>query len=221
MAETHIKFVNDTVTLGVMMTRRGTPVTGETPTVEMRRMSDGRYWDWNTLVWSTSPTGTKEATLVEKTWLGGFYTKTWDHGTTDPDAQGEYTAIYRNVGAPNDFTSIEIFYFRFDWSEGAGVIADQVWEEALADHLGTAGSAAEQLAIVRGMCQQNYILDNTVHNSLGLLLEGRIRIFDTAANVPATGGGSETTGLIATYNIETTPESGDQDLVDTYRVVKA
>jgi len=221
MAETLLKFVNDTVTLGVMMTRKGVPVTGESPTVEIRRNADGRYWDWVTLAWSTAPAGTKEAALTERTWQGGFYTKTWDQGAADLDAQNDYTVIYRNTSVPYIFTSVEVLSFRIDWNQGAGIVADQVWEEILADHLGTAGSAAEQMAIIRGLVQQNFLLDNTTHNSNGMLTAGRMRLFDTAINLPAVGGGSETTGLIATYNITAVMVVGNPRLVDYYRVEKA
>ena len=85
----------------------------------------------------------------------------------------------------------------------------------------TGSSEAEQVAIIRGMVQQNYSLDQTTYNSLGLLLAGRLRLWTEASKVPATGGGSETDGLIATYNITTTPKPTNQDMVDYYKVVKA
>ena len=221
MADTVHRVVGDTITMGVMLTRRGIPVTGETISVELRRLSDGRYFDWTTLVWSTSPTGDKEDNLTEKTWLPGFYTKSWDHSVYDPDNIADYTAIYRNAVAPNQFTVVEIYSFNIDWSVAGDAIADEVWTEQLADHLSVAGSAAEQVAIIRGMVQQNYSLDQTTYNSLGLLLAGRLRLWTEASKVPATGGGSETDGLIATYNITTTPKPTNQDMVDYYKVVKA
>lgn len=76
------------------------------------------------------------------------------------------------------------------------------------------------IPIIRGLVQQNFLLDNTTHNSSGLLTTGRIRIFDIAANVPAAGGGSETTGLLATFNISAVGEGANPGLVDFYRVVK-
>ena len=103
----------------------------------------------------------------------------------------------------------------------AAAVADAVWEELVADHYGTAGSAAEALAVIRGLVQQNFILDETTYNTSGLLTACRIRIYDSAANVPSTGGGSETTGLLATYNVTAVAESGNAERVDYYRAVKA
>lgn len=94
----------------------------------------------------------------------------------------------------------------------------------IAAHLVTQAALTAQnveIAIIAGLVQQNFILDTTTYNGSGLLTAGRVRIFDSAANVPATGGGSETAGLLATFNITAVAESGDASQVDYYRVVKA
>jgi len=51
-----------------------------------------------------------------------------------------------------------------------------------------------------GLSQENIFIDNTVYDGDGQLTGSRVRIFDSKANCDAaTDGGSETTGLIATY----------------------
>jgi hypothetical protein len=55
-----------------------------------------------------------------------------------------------------------------------------------------------------GLSHENAFIDNTVHDPDSQLLSARVRIFDSKANCDlATDGGSETTGLIATYTITT------------------
>ena len=59
-----------------------------------------------------------------------------------------------------------------------------VWDALVNDHL-LSGSTGEALAIVRGLLQHNYILDNVTYNSKGLLLSGRIRVFRNKADTDA------------------------------------
>jgi len=55
-----------------------------------------------------------------------------------------------------------------------------------------------------GLSHENAFIDNTVHDPDSQLLSARVRIFDSKTNCDAaTDGGSETTGLIATYTITT------------------
>lgn len=64
-----------------------------------------------------------------------------------------------------------------------------------------------QIVRILGLVHENAFIDNTVHDALGSLIAARIRIFDSRANVEAaTDGGSETVGLVATYEVETTYE---------------
>jgi hypothetical protein len=78
---------------------------------------------------------------------------------------------------------------------------------------------AAQIVRILGLVHENVFIDNTVHDAFGSLVAGRIRIFDSKANVElATDGGSETTGLVATYEIETSYEA--QCRMGSYRVKK-
>lgn len=61
------------------------------------------------------------------------------------------------------------------------------------------GSSDDRIA---GLLHENSIVDNQVYDSLTQLTAARLRVFDRAANVPATSGGNETTGLKYQYEIE-------------------
>jgi hypothetical protein len=56
---------------------------------------------------------------------------------------------------------------------------------------------------IAGLVHENTFLDNTTYDVNNQLTGMRVRIFDSAANCSAaTDGGSETTGLIGTYNLQ-------------------
>lgn len=70
---------------------------------------------------------------------------------------------------------------------------------------------------VLGLVHENVFIDNTVHDINGQLVAARVRVFDSKASVElATDGGSETAGLIATYEMGTVYES--QGIMGTYRM---
>lgn len=76
---------------------------------------------------------------------------------------------------------------------------------------------ASNLLRVLGLVHQNVFIDNTIHDAYGSLVAARVRIFDSQANVEAaTDGGSETTGLIATYEIDASFEGSCR--LGTYRM---
>jgi hypothetical protein len=110
--------VGDTVPLGVQLVEDGTGVTGLSPTVELRRLSDEAYFDWTGLSWVTVG-GTRETVLVEKTWLPGLYLLPWDQQTYDGGNEERYVAIYRNTVAPYEFNIVEIYHFDYTWAADA------------------------------------------------------------------------------------------------------
>lgn len=57
------------------------------------------------------------------------------------------------------------------------------------------------LTRVLGLLHHNAILDNQTYDSNFQLTSARLRVFDTAAHVPAIPGGSETLGLLHEYII--------------------
>lgn len=90
----------------------------------------------------------------------------------------------------------------------------QVWEALLDNHLG-AGTVGEAVAIVRGLMQHNYVLDNTTYNAKGLLVAGRIRVFRNAADTVAE------VSPLATFTITGTAElAPDDNLGQKLRVTR-
>jgi hypothetical protein len=72
---------------------------------------------------------------------------------------------------------------------------------------------------VLGLVHENIFIDNTVHDANGQLVAARVRLFDSKANCEAaTDGGSETTGLTATYEMSTVYEGVGK--MGTYRMKK-
>jgi hypothetical protein len=102
------KTVGEKTVLGLLMTKNGVPLTGLTPTIELRRNVDGKYFDFSATVppyWETS-IGQVQLVLPECSWLGGYYSWEFDHALYD-NVANEYTAIYRNTGT-YPLTNIEV-----------------------------------------------------------------------------------------------------------------
>lgn len=110
----------------------------------------------------------------------------------------------------------------FVYADAGHTIENIVYVRAIEQIVATNSSIDDLAAkIIRalGLLHENAFIDNTVHDALGSLVAARIRLFDSKANVEAaTDGGSETTGLVATYEIETTYEADCR--MGTYRVKK-
>jgi hypothetical protein len=78
---------------------------------------------------------------------------------------------------------------------------------------------ASAITRILGLTHENAFIDNTTYDINDQLLQARIRIFESRASAQAaTDGGSETIGLLATYNMETTYEAFNR--MGTYRMVK-
>lgn len=77
------------------------------------------------------------------------------------------------------------------------------------------------LAVILGLVQSNFFLDQTIYNSQGLLTAGRIRIFPGKAETDAATDGGTGEGELAEFKITTEPEATPLDgLAKTYRVTK-
>ena len=63
---------------------------------------------------------------------------------------------------------------------------------------------AANIERILGLLHQNAILDLQQYDSGSQLTYARLRVFDSAARVPATPGGSETLGLIQVYEVRAT-----------------
>ena len=91
-------------------------------------------------------------------------------------------------------------------------LEDQILDAILNEHL-VKNTVGEAVAIIRGLVQHNFRLDQTVYNPKGLLVSGRIQIFRSKADL-RTG-----TDPIATYPVVSVPKSTPNDaLADVYKV---
>jgi hypothetical protein len=87
-----------------------------------------------------------------------------------------------------------------------GLIND-IWDEDISLHAiaGSAGLLIAALARLPGLMRENTYMDTLVHDADKQLLSARLRCFSSKAYADlATDGGSETDGLIATYQISAT-----------------
>lgn len=77
---------------------------------------------------------------------------------------------------------------------------------------------ASSIARMLGLVHENAFIDETTYDANSMLLTARVRIYDSKANASlATDGGSEATGLVATYTITADYEGVGQ--MKTYRMV--
>lgn len=134
----------------------------------------------------------------------------------DHKVKGRYEASWTPPSA-NVFSA----HF-FVYADAGHTIENIVYVRAIEQVVATDSNLDDLAAkIIRalGLLHENAFIDNTVHDALGSLVAARIRLFDSKTNVEAaTDGGSETTGLVATYEIETTYEADCR--MGTYRVKK-
>ncbi|MCD6163466.1 MAG: hypothetical protein J7K40_13780 [candidate division Zixibacteria bacterium] len=101
-----------------------------------------------------------------------------------------------------------------------GAIADAVWDEVLSGH-SIVGTTGEAMLVIRGLVQQNFLLDSTAYNAKGLLVAGRMRIFGNKADVLAATDGGVGEGEIAIFNVQVTNEAApDEDKVKMYKVTR-
>jgi hypothetical protein len=146
-----------------------------------------------------SGAGTPTATVDLVHQAKGRYEGSWV-----PSTVGTYTAqffVYADVG----HTVESIVYSRE---------AEQVF---------VSGSSVDALAVsitrLLGLVHENSFIDNTTFDESNQLLTARLRIYDGKANTQAaTYGGAETTGLVATYTIESEYEAVGK--MRQYRMLK-
>lgn len=112
--------------------------------------------------------------------------------------------ILDNTTHDNWFVEVEV----------ADSLPAQVLNALLTSYL-TSGSVGEALAITRGLVQQNFVLDSTVYNDRGVMTSGRIRIFNSAADVTTQGSTP-----LATFQVTTVTSTTEHDEVLSYTVVK-
>lgn len=137
MAETIYSVVDDSVVLGLHLVEEGAGVAGQTPTLEIRRLRDGRYLDFAAVsapYWKTSG-GSKEKTLVPKSYLPGLYTWTFDQSVYDPGVRESYVAIYRNAGPDYPVEITEFHDFTYEWEKDVKFIRDLLENNSMVEEI--------------------------------------------------------------------------------------
>jgi len=126
-----VNSVNSKVMTGVMIKEYGVGITGLTPTVEIRRISDSKYFDFAAVgepYW-LSTGGQRERTLPPAPWFDGLYQWEFDQSVYDQDKIDTYEILYRN-DSPYKLVATELMSF-----EQAGLdvaaIREAVWKASM------------------------------------------------------------------------------------------
>lgn len=130
---------------------------------------------------------------------GGLYGATVVFGT-----EGYYSIVYVTYSDAGHTIVNNTYDREAEQVEVTKDAPDAVWDALINDHL-ISGSTGEAVAIIRGLLQHNYILDETDYNSKGLLIGGRIRVFRTKADTDAG------VNPICTFTISGTAEAAPND----------
>lgn len=157
---------------------------------------------------------------------GSMYpqTKIYEPSNSSPLATIDLTHIsagrYEGSWTPTSIGSYSAHYITY--SDASHTIESFLYTREI-EQIFVAESDIDDLAtlIVRllGMNHENAFIDNTSHDAHNQLLTARVRLFDSKTNaLAATDGGSETTGLIATYSMTTQYEVPGR--MKQYRMVR-
>lgn len=200
----------------------GDPLTSSTTLeVSVRRLKDDLYLDWsNDTLRISVIVVTMWETLeeVDATNRAGLYRlNTVNHvrgfdtsKITNPTTDDVYEVTIRDsadvgVGLPMGFElktgalADKIYGLPYD-------VANSVWDALQADHK-IAGSFGDMMRRIVALQKEHYFIDNTTYNDEGLLLVGRIRLFETEAAVNAATYGGTGEGEFSTYELTTTPKT--------------
>lgn len=177
----------------------GAGAEGKSPEVSIRRIRethgaalDNQFWDG--AAFTTTPTW-HTLSEVDPVNQPGLYKYTWEQALVG--LEWIYTVYYRHQASPVGF-AVETH-----------VITNEVYIPNTQPDPIIIGSETimGQLEVVKGLLHHNSMLDNQVFEE-GQLLSARLRMFDVPGNIPAVEGGSETTGLLAEFQIESEYDAG-------------
>lgn len=124
---------------------------------------------------SGSPVATVDLAHIANGLYGGSYTFL---------VVGYYSVVYTMFADAGYTVPSPTYDIEAEEVEVTLALDDVIWDALLDDHLG-ANTMGEALALVRGLLQHNYVLDNTEYNSKGLLIGGRIRVFKNKTDTDA------------------------------------
>jgi len=122
---------------------------------------------------------------------------------TEVGTSGEYKVAF--TPSVDGFYSVQaLIQFNHEIWEGEY----EVGPDSIADDVVPVLDQLElDMVIVKALLHENAMLDSQTYVS-GQMTSARLRVFDDAVNVPATPGGSETTGLLAEFSLESTYTAG-------------
>lgn len=172
---------------------------GKTPEVSIRRIRethggdlDNQFWNGTSFVATPVWHPLQEVDPINQP---GLYKYLWEQALVG--LEWIYTVYYRHTASPVGF-AVETH-----------VITNEVYIPNPQPDPIIIGSETimGQLEIVKGLLHHNAMLDSQVFEE-GQLLSARLRMFDNPANIPAVEGGSETTGLLAEFQIESEYDEG-------------
>lgn len=100
--------IGTTEELSLLILDGGVPVTGGSPTVGVRRASDGYWWDWNDSTFKAAGWTTRLAAMTETgTTAPGFYTKTITPGSQIV-APGTYAIYFAWSDGTDTFGAVDL-----------------------------------------------------------------------------------------------------------------
>ena len=113
MAQTTVKSIGDDTLLGILLLEGSTGVTGEFPTIEIRRKSDNFYLDF---LASSSPFfvatgGLKKKILTPSPYQDGLYTYNYTPSAVGETVPEEYVILYENVSPSYSMLDFEILAY--------------------------------------------------------------------------------------------------------------
>ncbi len=159
----------------LVLNTAGIPLSGKTDIkISVQRASDDYFYDWSDETFKVSPVQSSQA-LVEVGSTGEYKLNTVQH------VNGFNTSLITNAST-ND-----TYYFRFFQNVGSDAGNLPVISQLQVGHM------ADDVRLIMGLVQHNFVLDNTTYNTAGLMTSGRIRIFATKAlaDLATDGGTSE------------------------------
>lgn len=96
-------------------------------------------------------------------------------------------------------------------------IATAVLDALLSGHF-TPDSVGEALTLIRGLTQQNYMVDSTVFNPAGLMLSARFRLFPSSASLAVATDEGVGQGELASFTVTVEEEPLAPAALKTYKV---
>jgi len=196
----------------------GVGSTGKSPEVAIRRFRetngvalDGFYWD-GVSAFQATPVFLTMAEF-DATSNPGLYTLIFDQDLVG--LEHIYIVYFRHTAAPVGF-STEFHLITNDIFAPVAiaepvVIGNNVMSELARIKDGGTGNfdvtrdslwhLGQNVGRVMGLLHENSMVDKQGYDTNGQLTSARIRVFDSAANLPAAPEGSETTGLLFEYTV--------------------